>query len=70
MHNFSEAAELACRQPRLVARRAKQAGLCDADLYLQTQKLYREIARRNRSAADEFAQELQVRGLILACTSR
>ena len=65
--NLSEAAELACHQPKTVARRAKQAGLCEVDEYLLLQKLYGEIASRDQFAAEIFASELKDKGLVLAC---
>ncbi len=66
--DFGQAAEIACRQPKLVARRAMSAGLCEVDEYLLLQKLYSEVASRDREAAEIFADELRERGLTLACS--
>jgi hypothetical protein len=65
--NLDKAAELACRQPKMVARRAKNAGLCEVDEYLLFQELYGRIASRDHCAAEIFADELKNKGLVLAC---
>ncbi len=70
MSKFRQAAELACRQPKAVAKRALKAGLCEVDEYLLLQELYGEIAARDREAAKAFASELGDNGLSLACAER
>ncbi len=66
--NFKKAADLAVRQPKTVAKKARSAGLCEVDEYLLLQRLYGEIASRDREAAEIFASELREKGLTLACS--
>ena len=66
--SFERAADLAVRQPKTVAKKAMSAGLCEVDEYLLLQRLYSEVASRDKEAAEIFAGELKEKGLMLACS--